>query len=146
MRLSIFLFVEPAQDRGPFWFSYILNEILRYIEIWNEFKAWNHFRKIIQLNAVIILKSTNEHYSKILQKVPAKWTFILLWFLDKNHFKFIDAWWFSDWGSSYYALSDIYFITSSLRIFSDHGSDGGRQWCLGSQSSLQHYRQTLQIS
>ena len=27
----------PAQDRGPFWFSYILNEILQYIEIWNKF-------------------------------------------------------------------------------------------------------------
>ena len=26
-------------DRGPFWFSYILNEILQYIEIWNEFKV-----------------------------------------------------------------------------------------------------------
>ena len=30
---------EPTQDRGPFWFSYILNEILQYIEIWNEFKV-----------------------------------------------------------------------------------------------------------
>ena len=30
-----------AQDRGPFWCSYILNEILQYIEIWNEFKVWN---------------------------------------------------------------------------------------------------------
>ena len=28
---------KPAQDRGPFWFSNILNEILEYIEIWNEF-------------------------------------------------------------------------------------------------------------
>ena len=28
-----------AQDRGPFWFSYILNEILEYIEIWNKFKV-----------------------------------------------------------------------------------------------------------
>ena len=28
-----------AQDRGPFWFSYILNEILQYIEIRNEFKV-----------------------------------------------------------------------------------------------------------
>ena len=27
----------PAQDRGPFWFLYILHEILQYIEIWNEF-------------------------------------------------------------------------------------------------------------
>ena len=26
-------------DKGPFWFSYILNEILQYIEIWNEFKV-----------------------------------------------------------------------------------------------------------
>ena len=26
-----------AQDRGQFWFSDILNEILQYIEIWNEF-------------------------------------------------------------------------------------------------------------
>ena len=25
-----------AQDRGSFWFSYILNETLQYIEIWNE--------------------------------------------------------------------------------------------------------------
>ena len=31
-----------TQDRGPFWFSYILNEILQYIEIWNEFKVLNH--------------------------------------------------------------------------------------------------------
>ena len=30
---------KPAQDRGPFWFSYILNEILQDIEIWNEFKV-----------------------------------------------------------------------------------------------------------
>ena len=28
-----------AQDRGPFWFSYILNEILQYIEIRNEFEV-----------------------------------------------------------------------------------------------------------
>ena len=35
------------------------------------------FRKIIQLNAVIILKSTNEYYQKLSQKVAAKWTFIL---------------------------------------------------------------------
>ena len=36
------------------------------------------FRKIIQLNAVIILKSTNEYYRKLSQEVAAKWTFILL--------------------------------------------------------------------
>ena len=29
----------PAQDRGPFWFSYILNEILQYIEVLIEFKV-----------------------------------------------------------------------------------------------------------
>ena len=47
------------------WFSYILNEILQYIEIWNEFKVLNRvqmFRKIMQLNAVIILKSTNKYF------------------------------------------------------------------------------------
>ena len=33
---------ETAQDRGPFSFSYILNEILQYIEMWNELKIWNH--------------------------------------------------------------------------------------------------------
>ena len=33
---------STAQDRGPFWFSYILNKILEYIEIWNEFKVRNH--------------------------------------------------------------------------------------------------------
>ena len=30
---------RTAQDRGPFWFSYFLNEILQYIKIWNEFKV-----------------------------------------------------------------------------------------------------------
>ena len=34
--------VAAAQDKGPFWFSNILNEILQYIEIWNEFTVWNH--------------------------------------------------------------------------------------------------------
>ena len=29
--------VFAAQDKGPFWFSNILNEILEFIEIWNEF-------------------------------------------------------------------------------------------------------------
>ena len=33
----------------------------------------------MQLNAVIILKSSNEYDKKIVQKVAAKWTFILLW-------------------------------------------------------------------
>ena len=33
---------NTAQDRGPFWFSYILNEMLQHIEIWNEFIVWNH--------------------------------------------------------------------------------------------------------
>ena len=28
-----------AQDRGPFWFSHILNEIGPNIDIWNEFKV-----------------------------------------------------------------------------------------------------------
>ena len=27
-----------AQDRGPFWVSYILNKIWQHIEIWKEFK------------------------------------------------------------------------------------------------------------
>ena len=31
--------VHSAQDGGPFWFSYIFNEILHYIKIWNEFKV-----------------------------------------------------------------------------------------------------------
>ena len=68
--------VPFIQDRGPFWFSHIFNEILQYIEIWNEFKVWNHcvqiFRKIIQLNAVIILKSTNKYYRKIISKSSRK--------------------------------------------------------------------------
>ena len=29
---------NAAQDRGSFWFSYILNEFVQHIEIWNEFK------------------------------------------------------------------------------------------------------------
>ena len=33
------IFANTAQDRGPFWFSYILNELLQDIEIWNEFKV-----------------------------------------------------------------------------------------------------------
>ena len=36
-----FKFIPSAQDRGPFLFSYILNELLQYIEIWNEFKVLN---------------------------------------------------------------------------------------------------------
>ena len=35
---NLFL-IDLTQDRGPFWFSYILKEILKYIEIRNEFKV-----------------------------------------------------------------------------------------------------------
>ena len=38
------------------------------------------FRKIIQLNTVIFLKSTNNYYRKLIQKVSSKCTFILLSF------------------------------------------------------------------
>ena len=45
------------------------------------------FRKIIQLNAVNILKSTNEYYrQKLSKKVAAKWTFILLCSAPKTYF------------------------------------------------------------
>ena len=42
VRLLKKVLLIAAQDRGPFWFSYILNEILQHIEIWNEFKGWIH--------------------------------------------------------------------------------------------------------
>ena len=33
------LLKKAAQDRGPFWFSYILSEMFQYIDIWNDFKV-----------------------------------------------------------------------------------------------------------
>ena len=39
--------LQPTQDRGQFGFLYILNEILQYIEIWNELKVWNHCQKFL---------------------------------------------------------------------------------------------------
>ena len=42
----------PTEDRGFLGFSHIFNEILQYIEIWNEFKVGNHcayFSKIIKI-------------------------------------------------------------------------------------------------
>ena len=58
----------PAQDRGPFCFSYILNEILRHIEIWNEFlNDCLKMRKVIKLNAENI--SQRSILYKILSKM-----------------------------------------------------------------------------
>ena len=31
--LCIYKYITAAQDRGPFWVSYILNEILQHIKI-----------------------------------------------------------------------------------------------------------------
>ena len=63
---------KSAQDRGPFWFSYILNKVLQYILKYGmNLKMESSvqiFRKIIQLNVVIILKTTNEYYRKIISK------------------------------------------------------------------------------
>ena len=83
-----------AQDRGPFWFSYILNEIF-----YNMLKCGMNlkfetivqiFRKIIRLNAVIILKSTNEYCRKIISKsgfkmylYPAMIAYAKIWNLWK---------------------------------------------------------------
>ena len=47
------------------------------------------FRKIIQLNVVIILKNTNEYYRK---KVAAKWTFILLCLVIQRIYHRFGSW------------------------------------------------------
>ena len=65
-----------AQDRGPFWFLYILNESLQYILKYGmnlKFETIIQIcRKIIQLNAVVILKNANEYYRKGISKSSRK--------------------------------------------------------------------------
>ena len=66
-----FLVGNPTQDRGPFLFSYILTKfcnILRYGKNLKFETIVQFFRKIIQLNAVSIVKSPNEYYRKIISK------------------------------------------------------------------------------
>ena len=69
---------DSAQDKVPFWFSYIL------MKFWNILKYGMNsksetivqiFRKIIQLNTVYILKITNEYYQKMICKKSFKMDF-----------------------------------------------------------------------
>ena len=48
---------KSVQDKRPLYFSCILNQIVQYIEIWNEFKferSVQMFREVTTLNAVNI--------------------------------------------------------------------------------------------
>ena len=70
-------------------FSYILNEILQCIEIWNELKVENHcliFRKLKKSNAVNMFKALTNTIKNNSKNVATKWPFILLCMLCVEDF------------------------------------------------------------
>ena len=52
---------KAAQDKRFSFFPYILNGILQYIEMWNEFKVGNHCPNFWEENKI----KFSEHFKKL---------------------------------------------------------------------------------